>query len=404
MLHEFLTSHQAEILALTEEKTLRLAGNGPSSEQLKAGLPIFYQQLVAVLRLDHSCGHSEDLDGMAVAARQSDEEALARAGAHPNEEELARSAASHGAELLRLGYTLSHAVHAYGAMCQAITELAARSGAAISAAEFHDLNRCLDIAIAGAVTEFQALWSAQVHGREVEHLGFLAHELRNALSSVSLSLHLIKKGTVGFGGSTGAMMERSLKRMADIIDRSLTEVRLRVDPELHVKKGLLYQLVGQITLTAEVEAQARGLKLEVVIDPSISYEADPQLLYSAVSNLIQNAVKYSHVGGTVQVRGRMGDGKVVIEVEDECGGIPPEAIADIFRPFEQQSSDRRGLGLGLPIARRAMALNHGTIDVVSLPGKGCVFTLTLPATAPQPQPHPPRMKDARDPLNHPEVP
>jgi signal transduction histidine kinase len=291
---------------------------------------------------------------------------------------LAKAAGQHGEELLRLGYTLTHVVHAYGAMCQSITELATMKKTVITAGEFHDLNRCLDIAIAGAVTQFQAHRNSQNINREVEHLGFLAHELRNALTSVNISLQLIKTGTVGFGGSTALVLDRGLKRIEDLIDRSLTEVRLRVDPKVHPESGSLLQLVEQIVLTAEVEARLRNQTLKTNIDPALIFEADHQLFYSALSNLIQNALKYTPRGGKIQIRGDLVGRNLVVEVEDECGGLSPEMAVDLFKPFEQRNADRRGLGLGLTIAQRAIALNHGAIDVTNLPGKGCVFKITLP--------------------------
>ncbi len=213
MLHEFLLEHEKEILDMTEKKTLALAGVRPSSEQLKKGLPIFYKQLLSVLLRNrgHSEGSKADEAGMARAAADSDEAAMAMAAGRPDDADVAKSAGLHGTELLRLGYTLSHVVHAYGAMCQSITQLAATKHLIITASEFRDLNLCLDVAIAGAVTQYQSIRNTQESSREVEHLGFLAHELRNALSTVMMAIELIRDGTVGFGGSTGQVLDRESK-------------------------------------------------------------------------------------------------------------------------------------------------------------------------------------------------
>jgi len=158
MLTDFLQQNKNAILALTERKTLELAGDHPSSEQLKQGLPTFYGHIIKVI--GHA-GSSEapppkDVDAIAKAADRGDEPAMAEAAHRPLEAEVARSASLHGAEMLRLGYTLSHVVHAYGAMCQAITEVATEKDIPIEAREFHALNRCLDVAIAGAVTDYQS--------------------------------------------------------------------------------------------------------------------------------------------------------------------------------------------------------------------------------------------------------
>ena len=77
-------------------------------------------------------------------------------------------------------------------------------------------------------------------------------------------------------------------------------------------------------------------------------------------------------------------GRVQIEVEDECGGLPPGEAEDLFRPFEQRDTNRSGLGLGLAIARESVETNGGLIHARNLPGKGCVFTIDLPLLPPAP--------------------
>ena len=384
--HEFLFKNEEEILELTESKSLKLAGVRASSLQLKQGLPIFFQQLLGILLLDRpdqietAANRAEGAKG----AMESDESAIAIARGKPEEAEVAKVAGLHGSEMLRLGYTLSHVVHAYGAMCQAITELAEKKRISIDSRSFHNLNECLDVAIAGAVTEYQKLRETQEKSREDQHLGFLTHELRNALMSATISLQLIERGTVGVNGSTGTILKKSLKRMGELIERSLTEIRLRVDPAVHIESERLLVIVDQILVTADVEAQAKGQKIELEIDPTLMIHADQQAFHSALSNLIQNAIKYTRVGGRIQVRGRSEPGEpetpdtLVVEVEDQCGGLPVEAEADLFKAFEQQNQDRSGLGLGLTIAKRAILLNHGKIEVRNLANRGCVFKITLP--------------------------
>jgi len=96
--------------------------------------------------------------------------------------------------------------------------------------------------------------------------------------------------------------------------------------------------------------------------------------------LLQNAFKFTHHHGHVWLRTRATPDLVFIEVEDECGGLPPGRAEVLFSPFKQRSTDRTGLGLVLTISRKAVQLNGGDIHVRSLPGKGCVFTVELPRT------------------------
>jgi signal transduction histidine kinase len=378
---EFLKTHEKEILSSIEEMSSALAGARPASEPPKRGLPIFFKQLIHVL--EHAPAepvHSDvDKDGMVRAANSSDEPAIAVAAGRPYDVEVAKSAGAYGKELQLLGYTLSHVVHAYGAICQSITQVAIAKKAAISNEEFRELNRCLDTAIAGAVTVFHAERAEGQNARETEHLGFLAHELRNGLAIVNTALRVIKNGTVGFGGSTGQVLDRALKRVQELIDRSLAEVRLRVDPKVHKETISFFQLIDQVVVAAEVETQLKRPRLEIEIDPRLQIEADQYLLFSAVSNLVQNAIKYTRPGGTIRIRGRASGNQTIIEVEDECGGLTSTTPQELFKPFEQHHKSHDGLGLGLTIAQRAITLNDGQIDVENLPGRGCIFRISLPS-------------------------
>ena len=103
-----------------------------------------------------------------------------------------------------------------------------------------------------------------------------------------------------------------------------------------------------------------------------------QLLASALSNLLQNAFKYSKLEGSVSLVTRATKDRVAIDVSDACGGLPPGKVEELFRPFTRGSSDRTGLGLGLSIALSATRANSGELYVRNMPGEGCIFTIDLP--------------------------
>lgn len=351
MLCQFLEKNRDEIVALTEEKTLKLAGRLPSSAELRRGLPIFFEHLIDYLKSPRA-----DLD---------------RA-------EIVSGAADHGRELLKLNYSLAHVVHAYGAMCQAITELAQRRNANISSKEFNELNLCLDVAIASAVSEFQYRSVQASEKKEVQHLGFLAHELRNALSSATIAHGMITKGLVGTNGSTSRVLRENLNRMRVLIDRSLSEVRMRAEPELQLEKFSLNGLIDQILLTAEDEASTKKQVLRNDLQKEIEVETDRQLLLSVLANLTQNALKYSKIGGQVILRAGLSGETVIIEVEDECGGLPSEVARNLFKPFASGGVDQSGLGLGLTIVQRAVGILQGKITVRDNPGQGCAFIIEIP--------------------------
>ena len=190
MLHNFLEKNQTTILARTKAK---MEANGLGklrSGELDRGLPMFYAQLIAVLKRvasDDAIGHP--LGGDLDSGTKGD-------------------AQRYGREAEKLGYTVSQVIHAYGALCQAITECAFDQGQVITPKEFHGFNFTLDAAVAEAVTEFIEV-SDEAKG--VDHhaqLGTLAHELRNPLSNAIMALEAIRMGSVGVGGNTGQLLDR----------------------------------------------------------------------------------------------------------------------------------------------------------------------------------------------------
>jgi hypothetical protein len=108
---------------------------------------------------------------------------------------------------------------------------------------------------------------------------------------------------------------------------------------------------------------------------------DKQMLSSSVANLLQNAFKFTRSHSHVTLRAYGRGERVLIEVEDECGGLPTCKEKTLFTSFQQHGADRSGLGLGLSISRRAVEACGGTLGVRDMPGLGCVFTIDLPRLA-----------------------
>src|SRR5579872_359769 len=123
----------------------------------------------------------------------------------------------------------SQVVHDYGDVCQTITDLAVETNAPISTEDFRTLNRCLDEAIASAVTmytrESQQSQSEDAARRDNERLGFLVHELRNLVNTAVIAFEALKSGNVAVGGSTGAVLNRSLTGLRGLVARTIEEVR-----------------------------------------------------------------------------------------------------------------------------------------------------------------------------------
>jgi signal transduction histidine kinase len=359
MLYEFLLENRDEILRRSREKLSGRLVPTPTAAELAHGLPIFLDQLIAILRMDK--GH--------------------RNAGHRS---VSESAGLHGGALLRLGLTIGQVVHDYGSICQSVTEVAGEGGVAITAEEFQTLNRCLDDAIAEAVTAYQSQRDRTLGGQGIEHLGFLAHEMRNLLGTSMLTYEALARGSVGVQGSTGVLLGRSLRRMRVLIDRTLAEVRLEAGTDKPERVSVA-ELMEEIEVVATIEANDHHIKLSV--DPGdchVSVEADRQILASVVANLVQNAFKFTRPHGHITVRAHTKDQRVLIDVADECGGLPPGKSEDLFRPFEQRGADQTGLGLGLSISLKGVRASGGELRVTDRPGTGCLFTVDLPQGPPLP--------------------
>ena len=357
MLEHFIAANREEIILRCRAKVALRNLAAPAEAEILYGVPLFLDQLMDALRPG--------------------------AGSNP---EIGKSALHHGHELLQRGFTVSQVVHDYGDVCQSITQLAVEKDAPISTADFRTLNQCLDEAIAGAVTEYGRERTQSSHDdattEGTERLGFFAHELRNLVNTAILSYEVLKTGNVGTGGSTGAVLDRTLVGLRTLINRSLVEVRLRRGVQ-HPEPISLAAFIAELTAAVEPDAHARGLRLVVApVEEGVAVEADRQVLAAVVSNLLQNAFKFTQPQTVVTLRVGSSEERVLIEIEDECGGLPSGNTDELFRPFEQRGTDRTGLGLGLAFSRWGAEANRGRLYARNLPGRGCIFTVDLPRFPP----------------------
>ena len=356
MLYEFIDANRDLIVERTRQRIQGRPWPAASPQELQHGVPQFLTQIVEILQT-------------APNATQGPQEAVGAA------------AARHGAELSRLGYSVSQVVHDYGDICQVVTEIAVEQNAPITVVEFHTLNRCLDIAIAGAVTEHARLATLTPSAEEIARLGHSAHELRDVLNTALLAFQALKQGTVDISGSTGAILGRSLMSLRDMIDRAVAEVRLTAAKPMR-DRVMVAGFLDEIAATGRLHSEYRNIQFTMEpVDPGWAVDADRQLLSSAVMNLLHNAFKNTAAGGHVVLRTRAVGHQLLIEIEDECGGIPASK-GDLFQAFgDRRGADRSGLGLGLSIARRAVKAHGGDISIRNMPPKGCAFVIEMPMTA-----------------------
>jgi K+-sensing histidine kinase KdpD len=347
LLYQFLVQNREKILARTRRKTDHVSPAAPA--EASRGIPEFFDYL------------QRELERAAKGLPKA-----------PDVREIKRRA-----------YSVSQVAQGYGVLVQAITDLAKAEASPINAEDLVMLNVVLDEAVADAVASFGARAASRpLSGNDcAQKMGALAHELRNALAAATIAQMMIKQGFVGVGGRTHEILDRNLERMRDILDRSFSEVRLQSEAEAGRSRVGLLDIAEDVEATAGHEARSKGMSLVLEVDPELHVVADPHYLVSALSNLVQNAIKYSRKGGLILIRSAERGGNVCLEVEDQCGGLPEGKAEELFMPFTQKSADRTGLGLGLTISRKAVEKIGGTLAVRDLPGKGCVFTISLPKTA-----------------------
>jgi hypothetical protein len=187
-LSDFIDQNRDELIGRCRAKVAKRSAPPPTEAEINHGVPIFLDQLCEELRHGPSKTHA-----------------------------ISKSAMEHGHDLLLRKFTISQVVHDYGDVCQSVTDLAVELAAPISTDDFRTLNRCLDDAIAGAVTEF-------ARGQDVTRDGE-SHQLENLTNAAITAFEVLQTGNVGIGGSTGAVVHRNLLAIrAALADRPAVEI------------------------------------------------------------------------------------------------------------------------------------------------------------------------------------
>jgi hypothetical protein len=207
MLHDFLTSHHQELIRRCRQKATTRFKTAEIPAAVDYGVPLFLQQVADTLRLEQT-----------VPSRP-----IFEPEPTPAPTEVGRAAALHGAKLLRLGYTIDQVVHEYGDVCQSVTDLAVELKADISSDEFRTLNRCLDNAIADAVTSYgdlrQTSHDAEVQGLRGRSTAF-STEYRRLVDVASHAYSAIRTGHVGVTGATSTLLVHALDELRSLAEPS----------------------------------------------------------------------------------------------------------------------------------------------------------------------------------------
>jgi signal transduction histidine kinase/CheY-like chemotaxis protein len=238
--------------------------------------------------------------------------------------------------------------------------------------------------------------------RKDEFLATLAHELRNPLAPIRNALHLLRVASdrVSMERVHG-MLDRQVTHMVRLLDELLEVSRIsRGVIELQRRRLDLAAVVADAVEASRPSIEHGGHALTVTLPPEpVCVEGDAMRLAQVLSNLLNNAARYTDPGGRIALALRQASGEAVVEVSDSGIGIAPEKLADLFTMFGQ--IDRRdprsqgGLGIGLALAQRLAQMHGGRVEAASEgPGRGSLFTLVLPLAPDKPGDKPPERPTA----------
>lgn len=209
MLHEFVTRNNQELIRRCRHKEAARAGHGaPDPDSAGEGVPLFLKQLVETLR--------QEIESSARNYGRADEV--------PAQSLIGAAAARHGAEMLRLGYSIDQVVHGYGDVCQSVTELALEQRAVIGTNDFRILNRCLDEAIAGAVMSFGHAREAAEAGDASDQrfeLRTISEDQERLINTAMHAFSAVRTGSIGLSGATGTVLMHTLLELRDLAKKIL---------------------------------------------------------------------------------------------------------------------------------------------------------------------------------------
>jgi signal transduction histidine kinase len=373
MLYRFLSVNRNTLIKHCIEKVSKRSEPKSNHAASHWGIPLFLDQIIETL----------EVEALGLIAKPSAEAISGSSGGPSKASELGKAATKHGQELSEHGFDITQVIHDYGDLCQAITELAVERNEAIRVEEFRTLNRCLDNGMADAVTEFSRRRKLISGDRDEQafqlRLSAVNEELLVHINAACYAVAAIKSGKVGFSGATGTVLDRSLIGLRSVANRSLAESRLAAGLPPKHESIVVVDFINEVGASMRFAAANRNCELEVsVVGLGLAVDADRDLLFSAVGNLLHNAFKFTKPGTLVSLTAYAEDEKILIDVHDHCGGLPTGNVEALFVPFHKSADEKLGSGLGLSIARRCVEANHGTLTVRDIPGSGCVFTIVLP--------------------------
>jgi two-component system sensor histidine kinase CpxA len=211
----------------------------------------------------------------------------------------------------------------------------------------------------------------------------ISHELRSPLARLNVALGLVRQRAGEQAQPMLDRIEREAERMNQMIGQliNLARMETQASPEQSAPVQL-DDVVRQVADDAEFEAQQRNCSVHLSQAKPVTTEGNPDLLRSAVENVVRNAVRYTAPGSSIDMNLKSDDGWAIVEVSDHGPGIPDADLDKVFRPFyrvaDARDRESGGTGLGLAIAERAVRLHGGTVKAENRKDGGLTVTMRIP--------------------------
>ena len=215
-----------------------------------------------------------------------------------------------------------------------------------------------------------------------------SHELRTPLAIVRGEADVAlaqKRQPAEYRESLGIIQDEA-RRLTRLVEDLLNLARADAGHQrLQPEEIYLNELLEECCRSAQSQARRKQVQLTAPPHPDVPMRGDPELLRRMISNLLDNAIRYTPAGGLVEAKLEAGSGSAMLRVSDTGVGIPPESLSRIFERFyrvdKSRSRSEGGFGLGLAIVKWIVEAHHGEIAVSSSPNQGATFTVTLPLAA-----------------------
>ncbi len=221
-----------------------------------------------------------------------------------------------------------------------------------------------------------------------EFVANVSHELKTPITSIKGYVETLQEGAVDDKGNARKFLEIIFKQ-ADLLNAlvddllSLSQIEQEAErEEVDLAEEPVRRIIEAAIAAYEVKASERRIQVTLHCQEGIVVKANAQLLEQAIGNLLDNAIKYSEPGGSVEIEVTKNEGEVTIKVSDHGSGIAPEYLPRLFERFYRvdkgRSRELGGTGLGLAIVKHIIQAHGGDVTVESTPGKGSTFTIHLP--------------------------